>query len=145
MVTVVPELAINSSDITFSPVNPAVGQLVTIQATVRNLGLVEAHNVTVRFLDFATTIGEVTIAQIDAGASTQVSLPTWFNEASHRLITVQVDPGDTILELNEENNEASQVLQVGQPDTERGSDCCDGRSSDRLPRSDSLGNRAGLL
>jgi hypothetical protein len=31
------------------------------------------------------------------------------------LITVKVDPADTIPELNENNNEASQVLQVGQP------------------------------
>jgi hypothetical protein len=114
-VTVVPELAISSSDITFSPVNPAVGQVVTINATVRNLGQVAANNVVVRFLDFATTLGEVTITQLDAGASTQVFLPTGFSEASHRLITVQIDPADTILELNEQNNEASLVLQVGQP------------------------------
>ena len=114
-ITLVPDLTISSSDIAFSPVNPAVGQLVTIQATVRNLGLAKADNVVVRFLDFGIAIGEVTIAQINAGASAQVSLPTGFNEASHRLIAVRVDPGNSVLELNEQNNEASLVLQVGQP------------------------------
>ncbi|MBM3999049.1 MAG: hypothetical protein FJ297_05810 [Planctomycetes bacterium] len=115
-VTLVPDLAIRSPDITFSPVNPAVGQLFTIQATVRNEGMVQADSVVVRFLDFGTTIGEVTIPALAAGASIQVSVNVSFSEASHRLITVRIDPNNTIQERSEQNNEASQVLQVGHPE-----------------------------
>jgi uncharacterized repeat protein (TIGR01451 family) len=44
-----------------------------------------------------------------------VSVTTTFPSESFRLITVKADPANAIAELNEGNNEAGQVLQVGQP------------------------------
>ena len=62
-------------------------------------------------------IGQATIGSLAAGATADVSIQMSFSEDSFRLITVKVDPADTIVELNEGNNEAGSVLQVGQPST----------------------------
>ena len=113
----VSDLSVSSSEIAFSPLNPAAGQQVTISATVANQGLEDAAGIDVSFFDFDTLIGQATIGSLAAGATADVSIPALFPEASFRLITVKVDPADTIVELNENNNEASSVLQVGQPTT----------------------------
>jgi len=109
------DLTLSSSDITFSPVNPAPGQPVTINATIRNQGVLGASTIDVTFLDFGVPIGQASIASLGAGQSAGVSVTATFPDASFRLITVRVDPSNAITELNESNNEASQVLQVGTP------------------------------
>ena len=111
----VPDLSIGSSDIAFSPLNPDPGAPVTINATITNQGLVDASEISVSFSAFDTLIGEATIASLHAGATADVSIQTSFPDAGFQLITVKVDPDNTILELNEDNNEASAVLQVGEP------------------------------
>lgn len=112
---VLPDLTVTSAGITFSPVNPAPGQSVTVSALITNQGVTGASSIDVTFLDFGTQIGQVTIASLGVGQSASVSVVTSFPSASFRLITVKVDPTNTITELNENNNEASQVLQVGTP------------------------------
>jgi hypothetical protein len=111
-----PDLTLSSSDITFSPSNPDPGQPVTINAAITNQGLAEASDIQVNFFDFDTQIGQATIQTLSVGASTEASIQASFPEASFRLITVKVDPGNTSPESDEANNEASQVLRVGQPD-----------------------------
>ncbi len=113
----VPDLSVSSSEIAFSPLNPDDGQTVTISATIANQGLEDAAGIDVSFFDFDTLIGQTTITSLAAGATADVSVQTSYPEASFRLITVKVDPADTIVELSEANNEASSVLQVGQPTT----------------------------
>jgi VCBS repeat-containing protein len=71
----------------------------------------------VSFFEFAATIpyGTVSVPGLAAGQTAEVSIQTSFASSGLRMITVKVDPDDEILELNEHNNEASAVLQVGEP------------------------------
>jgi hypothetical protein len=110
------DLSISASDLSFSPAVPDPGQPVTIKAKVRNLGLTDSADVLVEFADFGDALGQVTIPSLSAGGTIEVSVVTTYSQAGLRLISVKVDPYDTISELNEDNNEASKVLQVGEPD-----------------------------
>src|SRR5208337_5215547 len=112
---IAPDLAVFASDITFSPAHPDPGQPVTLSAVIRNLGPADASNITVAALDFTNSVGSLTIPSLGAGASTQVSFNLTGFPESYRLITIEVDPDHQIQELNENNNEASVVLQVGNP------------------------------
>ena len=109
-----PDLSISSSDIAFSLLNPEPGQNVTISASVTNLAFDPASDVLVRFFAFNQPIGESTISSIGPGATAEVSLATSFSEVGLKLITVKIDPENAIPEVNEANNEASLVLQVGE-------------------------------
>ncbi len=114
-----PDLTVRPGSITFSPINPQAGELVTISATITNAGLIAASNIDVSFLDFGISLGTVTIASLDAGQSVVISSdPVSFPTESFRLIGVKVDPNNTIAETKESNNQSSQVLQVGSPDFE---------------------------
>lgn len=112
-----PDLVIRSGDILPTPIFPGVGEAVTISATVTNQWLADAHDVVVRFYDFDTLIGEQSLPTVAAGLSATASLVTSFATEEYRLITVKVDPLDEITELIETNNDASMVLQVGEPST----------------------------
>jgi CARDB len=90
------------------------GDNVTITATVENIGNADASNVAVRFTDNGAQIdGIQTIGSIAAGgkATASVTWNTKFLKDDHT-ITVTVDPGNTIAELDETNNSASGVATV---------------------------------
>ncbi len=112
-----PDLGIDSASIVASPVNPSPGEPVTISAAIVNQGLADVTSVVVSFFDFDQLIGQQTVAGINAGTISTASLDTSFPLDRYHLITVKVDPDNLVAELNEENNEASIVLQVGQPST----------------------------
>jgi hypothetical protein len=107
-----PDLVIRPSGISFSPSNPNPGESVTILATIENLGQIDASNIVVDVIDFETLIEQVTIPSLAAGATQEVSVTTSFAEFGTRSITVKIDPLNSIPELNEENNEASQSLLI---------------------------------
>jgi parallel beta-helix repeat protein len=109
------DLTLNAWDVTFAPVHPAPGDPVLITATISNQGVADALSFDVNFLAFDSSIGTATIPGLAAGQSAQVFIQTTFETAGLRLITVQLDPAGNVRELNEENNEASAVLQVGEP------------------------------
>lgn len=114
--TEITDLAVNATDIFFDPDNPEPGQTVTLRASVRNLGAADAINVLVDFRDMDRLLGQVTIPVLAGGATAEVEIETVFSSASLHLIAVVVDPANTILETNEENNEATKVLAVGELD-----------------------------
>ncbi|MFK8114585.1 MAG: CARDB domain-containing protein, partial [Rubripirellula sp.] len=107
-----PDLLIQTSNISFSPANPNPGEMVTINANIENLGQIAASDIQVGVYDFDVLIEQVTIPSLAVGATQEISVTTSFAELGSRSITVKVDPLDSILELNEENNEASRPLQV---------------------------------
>ena len=109
------DLTLNAWDISFAPVHPEPGDPVLITATISNQGVADASGFDVEFLSFDNPIGAATISSLAAGQSDQVFIQTQFDTSGLRLITVKIDTDDDIRELNEENNEASAVLQVGQP------------------------------
>ena len=113
---IAPDLAVFASDLTFSPTNPAPGEPVIVSAVIRNVGPADASNTVVAASDFGMPIGTHIIPILGAGASVQVSFGPMVFPESYRLIAIKVDPDNVIPELNENNNEANVLLQVGQPE-----------------------------
>jgi len=110
----IPDLTLTRDDITFSPSSPVEGDLVTINATVHNIGDGNAENVTVRFLEGSITLTNLTIDSINANASVTVSI-NWTATYGNHTITVAIDPDDLIPEGNESNNQASKEIEVISP------------------------------
>ncbi len=99
-----PDLII--ADISLSPNNPTVGQMVTITATVENIGSSNATDrFNVRFLMDGVQIDAPSVPfGINAGRSKEVSV-TWPAEAGVHTITIDADqPLNRIRESNEGNN-----------------------------------------
>ncbi|WP_234952804.1 PKD domain-containing protein, partial [Rhodopirellula baltica] len=130
------DLTLISSDVLFDPINPDVGESFDFVVGVTNAGTLAASDVpaSIQVYDALTEsfleIGRGLLPSIDAdpegdakseaqvrltwdGNNGQPALPT---EEAYLLVRVVLDPDSTIEELDESNNEAIQVLQVGSPD-----------------------------
>lgn len=112
-----PDLAIPSADISFSPESPIEGEIVIINATIHNIGGENASNVVVRFFDGGEQIGtDQVIGFIGIGDEGAVSVTCdTTGEAGSHVITVKVDPDNEIEESDETNNEASKPITVEPP------------------------------
>jgi uncharacterized delta-60 repeat protein/uncharacterized repeat protein (TIGR01451 family) len=110
-----PDVAIPAGGISFSSVNPAPGEIVTVSVTVKNVGQAGTTNVPVTIKDFGTVLGTVMIDSLAPGETRTVSVEATFSSTGYRLISAEADPLSAIAELNERNNSTSQVLQIGQP------------------------------
>ena len=108
-----PDLLVTSEDITFEPIESEPNELVTISATISNVGEVGADNITVVFKDFDEIIGSEVISALSAGQSETVVIGHTWNEAGFHLITATADPDDDISESDEDNNSAAKLYQVG--------------------------------
>ena len=114
-----PDLAIASGDVKFSPAAPRAGETLAIQAQVNNLGDQSASNIVVRAFDGdpssgGTQIGTDQIISNIAGHGAGVATFTLNNVAvsATRPIVIQVDPANLILERNKANNTAQRDLAV---------------------------------
>ncbi len=117
-----PDLAIDGGNITFSDATPVEGQNITVNATVFNLGLSAAQDVTVQFWlgdpdNGGTQIGpNQTIASIGPGENATLS-QNYTAVIGQNDLYVVVDPptatNGSISELNESNNKAFNGFQVG--------------------------------
>jgi len=107
-----PDLTLSPGDIGFAPSEPAVGETVTITATIHNIGNANAKSVLVHFNASSTFIGEDKIAVIPKGGSRQAEIGWIPDVAGNYIIRIVVDPVDTIDEINETNNEASKTITV---------------------------------
>ncbi len=110
-----PDFSVVTSDIFIEDRDIDVGELFTIQAEIRNNGAVDGVNVGVNLLDMGFVVRSTTIDFLPAGASASVEFELSFDEASLRIAQVRVDPDDFFDELDEENNNATQIVRVGQP------------------------------
>ncbi len=109
------DLSINSGDISVTPPDPAEGEIVIIEATVRNSGGSDAADVPVRFYDGTVQIGDnLTIPYITAGTQEDVRI-AWdsLGQSGRNYIHVKADPDNNIAESNELNNNAMAVIDVG--------------------------------
>lgn len=102
--------------LTITPTNPAVGQVVTLTAVLRNAGDLAVVSPQVAFYDGTSQIGSTqTLSTLAAGYTTTVST-TWTipsPAAAHTLKAV-ADPAGLVAETDETNNEVS--LQTTLPD-----------------------------
>ena len=106
----IPDLTLNSSDITFSPESPTEDDSVTITAIVHNVGGADANNFTVSFFDGPSLIGNDTIS-VNVNSTSFASI-IWAAVSGNHSIRVVTDSGNVILESNETNNEASRAITV---------------------------------
>ncbi len=115
--TDIPDLTLNSSDISFSNSNPNEGDTITITATVHNIGNNNSYQVNTSFyydqVDSSHLIGTVNYGDIPQGGSATNST-NWdtTDMAGNHNIIVYADSTHTIAELNENNNTASKSITV---------------------------------
>lgn len=99
-----PDLVVAS--ISLSPEKPVVGQMITIVATVKNIGTSDASNrFSVRFLVDGLQVDTPSVPfGIDVGRSKEISI-NWQATPGIHTVTVEVDqPFNRISESNEKNN-----------------------------------------
>ncbi len=105
-----PDLTLNVSDIVFNNTNPDVGENITINATIYNIGGRKATNITIQFLDNLIEVGKSTIDLLEPAGDNQTVNITWNISEGYHKVWVRIDPDLEIPELNESNNNASRVL-----------------------------------
>jgi parallel beta-helix repeat protein len=116
-----PDFVLSRDDITFNPPSPVKDKtLITIGATIHNIGLKEGLNIVVRFYDGvpspANLIGEDQIPSIPALGGVGLAEVVWSaTPVGMHNIYVVVDPDNTIVETNEANNIANNTIDVGIP------------------------------
>jgi len=112
-----PDLEITSEDINFGIIPAVPGEPNSISATVWNVGNIPALSIGVSFTDSSGPIGSnQTIPRLDPSQSETVSIQHSWPDEGFQLITVTVDPANNIEELDETNNRASKVYQIGEPE-----------------------------
>jgi len=111
---IAPDLTLTPSDISFNPTTPTIGDTVTINATIHNLGKTNA-TATVSFYDDDPNNGGALIGKDDiavwanATAKAQIEwTPKVEGEHDIHVVVDDVSPGDG----NEENNVASKKVEV---------------------------------
>lgn len=117
-----PDLLIESTDISLSNPMPSDSEIVTIDVTVRNSGVVSADNILVQVFDVLPDLGgtqigaDVTIGSLaPLGDSTiQVDWDTYFLAGDHR-VYVFVDPLNQIREPDKLNNVSWKSVHVYLP------------------------------
>ena len=116
-------IAILENNIAFSQQIISVGQTITIEAIVQNLGKTNQSNIVVQFHDGdpengGSQIGENQIISIGAGSSRTVSAQYQASYEGEISIFISIDSDNYINESNENDNKASKILTVLDNDTE---------------------------
>jgi len=114
-----PDLAISADDIQLLAYD-AGDSTITIDAAIHNVGTATASAVTVRFYEFNTLLAEAEVVDIPAGDMRSVPITIPMPAAGERLIQVILDPLNTVEELDETNNEATQILLINTGDITEG-------------------------
>jgi len=126
-ILIAPDVSITEEDIAFSDENPVLGNIVTISATVHNIGGSDANDVVVRFYDGnpdaprsgipqgvnggVQIADDQIIATIPVGGTETASVD-WISTVGAHEIFVVLDPDETITEWDEENNRAFAIIKV---------------------------------
>ncbi len=116
---ILPDLAVASTDITFSSLNPPEGEQLTITSTIHNLGT-DTSDIEVTLYDGDPSSGGVALAtqtmvQIIPFGGTAVltfNVDTFGLPGIHKYY-ISVDPNNLIAETNETNNSAWSSVTVG--------------------------------
>jgi PGF-pre-PGF domain-containing protein len=110
---------LNVSSITVSPSNPIAGQSVTITATVKNLGDVDAGPFNVSTFANGVLINKNRVNGLSASSETTISFQWTPASAGSYSIRVVADSENEVSEINEANNEKSTTISVSSKPTRR--------------------------
>jgi len=111
--TLTPDLIIES--VTWSPLDPYVGENVTFTATVKNQGQGNAINPLVVFHVDGIRLAAKSVSTLIPGNTENVSF-AWLTEADLHDIELIADPNDSLIESDETNNEITADLPPRYPD-----------------------------
>ena len=100
----VPDMAIQTADITVNPASPIRDKNASITANVRNIGDDATSSFNVSFYDGVALIGRQTISNLPRGTVGVVSVTWTPTVAGNHVITVVVDEEGIIYEVNAANN-----------------------------------------
>lgn len=106
-----PDLEITAQDIVFIPAEPDENETIVVNATLHNRGTKAASNFIVEFYDGDPDAGGIqaynqTIATLNGLTNTSLNI-TWIARMGYNNIFVSVDRNNSIIEVNENNNEAN--------------------------------------
>ncbi len=107
------DFVVNPADILFSDNSPSPNQDIIITATIHN-----TENGSYSGLEVALLVDNVTQStnQISiSGNSTNITQFSWTAVFGTHDITIRVDPSDSVVEINESNNNASKQIVVSSP------------------------------
>ncbi|MBU0728774.1 MAG: hypothetical protein KKE17_09040 [Proteobacteria bacterium] len=108
-----PDLTLSIRSISFSPDAPKEGDILTIEVLVQNAGEQDSSSVTVVISENGNQIGEETLAFVEGNSQGSVFFTyDTIGKTGLHTVTAQVDPSDTILEQDNENNTASRNFGV---------------------------------
>lgn len=97
-----PDLVVSST--TWTPAAPTEVTLVTLTATVQNIGSAAAGATTVNFSLGGAVVGSAPVGALAAGASTTVSFNAGTRPLGSYSVAAVVDPTNTVIEQNNANN-----------------------------------------
>jgi hypothetical protein len=106
-----PDLTLKASDIGFA--SSVSGDPVTLSAVIHNQGNTLATNVRVRFFEFGNLLGEYVMPEVPANGNSITTISVPMESSGDHLVRVVIDPDEAIPEIDETNNEASQIIQPG--------------------------------
>jgi subtilase family serine protease len=107
--TLYPDLVIR--DITWTPTKAAVGQTVTFTINIRNGGKGEAINSSVALYINDSLVGSADLEEIDTGGIVTKAFD-WIAEVSSFELRAVLDPGEAVVESNENNNMVYQTVSL---------------------------------
>jgi hypothetical protein len=109
-----PDLSLDDSDISFSHDTALEGEMVTLNATIHNIGETTANNASILFYDGnpmnGTLIGEQIVTVVPDEAA--VASIQWNATRGRHRITALVSPYNCFFELNYSNNAAYRTIDV---------------------------------
>ncbi len=115
IVFLIADLAVSQSNITMSPANPTMGNVVYINVTVQNLGNGSAENVLIVGRMDGLQVGQnKIIPYFPAHTNITVSF-TWFANEGDHTFQVSIDPNSNITESTRANNNASRTFALSGP------------------------------
>ncbi len=112
-----PDFEINGSDISFSNSNPTNLDVISINASVRNIGGANAEILKVAIFDGDPASGgkqlgdNIVFNNLAPQAVAMVGLQTMLSAGTHNIFVV-ADPDNNVSESNEQNNKASKAIVV---------------------------------
>jgi Concanavalin A-like lectin/glucanases superfamily/CARDB/PKD domain/SdrD B-like domain len=108
-----PDLSLHADDIQLA--DYTLGESATLKALIHNKGQSTASNVQVQFYEFGNLLGETVIEEVPAEGIGTTSITASITTSGEHLIRVVIDSSETIPELDETNNEACRIVQLGSP------------------------------
>ena len=106
-----PDLSLRADDIHLA--DYTLGESATLNAVIHNKGQSTASSVQVRLYEFDSLLGETVLDEVPAEGIRTASITAHITTSGEHLIRVVADFSDAIDELDENNNEASQIIKLG--------------------------------